>query len=256
MISSVTFIGAGNVATHLAKKLQELKITIKEIWSYHYDNAIKLAEYVNAKPVKDIKDISENELVIISVRDDVARDVIMSLKLKKSILVHTSGSLNNNVFVGKKDFGIFYPMQSFNKNIEKVDWYRIPIFIEGSNDKIRTLLLDLADNCSSNIYEYNDVKRNSLHVAAVFANNFTNYMMILANEICKQQDIDFHILKTLIENTIHKLEIDSPENLQTGPAKRHDEHIIQKQLEFLKDNKEWKEVYEFMTNKIKAKFPQ
>jgi predicted short-subunit dehydrogenase-like oxidoreductase (DUF2520 family) len=88
-----------------------------------------------------------------------------------------------------------------------------------------------------------------LHLAGVFACNFTNALYSIAEDIAEQQQIDFEILKPLIMETAHKIETLSPAEAQTGPAKRNDQTIMQKHIELLTNSK-GKEIYTLLSDSI------
>jgi predicted short-subunit dehydrogenase-like oxidoreductase (DUF2520 family) len=87
-----------------------------------------------------------------------------------------------------------------------------------------------------------------LHIAAVFANNFTNQMFKLANDICKENNFSFDLLKPLINETAAKIQSLDPAKAQTGPAKRNDQKIIEKHLSQLSG--EQKEIYKLISKSI------
>jgi hypothetical protein len=73
------------------------------------------------------------------------------------------------------------------------------------------------------------------HVAAVFVNNFTNHLYTIGNEICEENQVPFDILKPLILETANKIMTISPNEGQTGPAKRNDRTTIEAHQLFLSD---------------------
>ena len=92
-------------------------------------------------------------------------------------------------------------------------------------------------------------QRKSLHIAAVFVCNFVNHLYKIGNEICNENNIDFEILKPLIQETANKILKLSPEEAQTGPAKRNDSTTINKHLAILTDENQ-KEIYKLLTKSI------
>ncbi len=63
------------------------------------------------------------------------------------------------------------------------------------------ILEKVATAISDNVHAINSHQRKALHVAAVFVNNFTNYLYQLGNEICIENHVPFDILKPLILET-------------------------------------------------------
>jgi predicted short-subunit dehydrogenase-like oxidoreductase (DUF2520 family) len=111
------------------------------------------------------------------------------------------------------------------------------------------VLEKVARSISSSIYQIDSEQRKALHIAAVFANNFTNHLYQIGSEICTQHDIPFDILKPLIRETAHKVMSFAPSEAQTGPAKRNDMTTIQKHLAFLSDENQ-KNIYQLLTQSI------
>jgi predicted short-subunit dehydrogenase-like oxidoreductase (DUF2520 family) len=96
----------------------------------------------------------------------------------------------------------------------------------------------------------NSEKRRKLHLAAVFACNFSNYMYDLAFDIVMSAGIDFEILQPLIAETANKITTMTPKEAQTGPAVRFDEKIIHKHLSLLNRKKDVREIYRILSKSI------
>ena len=88
-------------------------------------------------------------------------------------------------------------------------------------------------------------------MAAVFVNNFTNYLYQIGADILSEKDIPFEILIPLIQETGKKIERLSPEMAQTGPAKRNDQKTIEKHLKMIQ-NESYKEIYALITKQLQA----
>ena len=98
------------------------------------------------------------------------------------------------------------------------------------------------------IHHFNSNHRKRIHIAAVLVNNFTNHMYAMAQDICKEHDVPFSILYSLISETSQKIKNLSPFDAQTGPAKRNDELTIKKHLNLL--NQHQQEIYLKITQSI------
>ena len=92
-----------------------------------------------------------------------------------------------------------------------------------------------------------------MHLAAVFVNNFTNYLFQIGSDILEKEDLSFDLLKPLIHETVNKLDHLSPLEAQTGPAKRKDLKSIQKHLDLMDSGVE-KEIYELMSKALIQKY--
>jgi predicted short-subunit dehydrogenase-like oxidoreductase (DUF2520 family) len=101
------------------------------------------------------------------------------------------------------------------------------------------------------VYRINGRQRAYLHIAAVFACNFVNAMYSMSAEILGNQGLPFEIMHTLIDETAAKIHTLSPAEAQTGPARRRDETIIERQRAMLTG--EYKEIYDLVTRYIISK---
>lgn len=243
----VVIIGSGNVAQHLIKAFQNSKkVELVQVYARHVQNLTHLL------PVEKITNsfdaIVEADIYIISVSDDAIADVSAQLPFSDRLVVHTSGSVALEQLEAKNRRGVFYPLQTFSKNKE-VDFTKIPLCLESEHENNYKIIEELASTISPLLYPIDSKQRQALHVAAVFVNNFTNHLYVIGNDICKENNISFDILKPLIQETAAKIEQLTPLEAQTGPAKRNDQKTIQKHLDFLKDENQ-KTIYNLLTQSI------
>ncbi|MBX2842042.1 MAG: DUF2520 domain-containing protein [Flammeovirgaceae bacterium] len=254
-IEKIAFIGSGNVAWHLSQAFQKSGFTITEVYSQKIENAKALCQKLDAGIPKNDLDFSESkaQLILLSIKDDALQELIKQLKLSKEtqpIVAHTSGSqplsIISNYF---SNSGVFYPLQTFSKN-KNIDLSSTPILVEGNDKGNEQRVLKLAQRISGNVELVDSKARESLHIAAVFACNFSNHLFTIAGEILNEKQLDFGLLKPLITETIQKSFTNSPHSGQTGPAIRKDEEIIQKHLMGLKENASYQQLYELLTRSI------
>ena len=246
-MKSIILVGSGNVATHLGIALQNYNYKILQVYSRSIENAKKLAQKLNTNFTNDLTQLKTADLIIVSVNDDAISTVLS--KLKNTAIVHTSGSVGMDVFEPNfSDFGVFYPLQTFNKDID-LAISEIPFCIEGSSKAFEKQLVEIAKNLSSNVITMNVAQRKQLHIAAVFACNFINQMFSIADDLLTKKDIDFKILLPLIKQTIAKLNTNKPKAVQTGPAKRKDLQTIKNQINLLEDD-DLRNIYKLITNQI------
>ena len=251
---SISMIGAGNLAWHLAPALDNTEFAVREVYSRKSKHATALVEKLYQADVKNDLDFSDSasRVFILAVTDDVIQEIAEEIILpENAILVHTSGSqplelLNHPTASGT---GVFYPLQTFTKG-KKIDFRDIPILIESDDSETEKTLMNIAKAISKKVLKISSDDRKRLHVAAVFASNFTNHMLTLSKEILSGSKMDFELLKPLIAETLNKSLALGPENSQTGPAKRGDLEILDKHLEFLNDNESVGEIYKIISQNI------
>ncbi len=243
--TSVVFIGAGNLATHLSSALQEAGFPIAQIYSRTEASASKLAGLLKTRYTDDIANIDiDASLYIIAVSDDAVAHVSEKLSTVDGLVVHTSGSVPMNVFSGNvRNYGVLYPLQTFSKS-RPVDFSEIPIFLEADNSENLRKLRRISEEISNKVYEATSEERIQLHLAAVFACNFVNYLYDVSARIVEQTGFDFDVLSPLILETARKaLALGNPHRVQTGPAVRNDLNVMQKHMELLSNRPELRNLY-------------
>lgn len=250
----ISLIGAGRVATHLAQVLGQ-QHQIVNIQSRSQDKAKILAQLVDAQSCKTIQAMDQRiDLLIIAISDQFICTVIQQLTLHFNavLIVHTSGSTHLNVLAEHHArVGVFYPLQTFSLERE-IDWSSTPLFVEGSNQRDLDMLTDLAKSLSQRVYRYNSEQRLSLHLAAVFACNFSNYCYDMAKQVVDAKQVDFSLLYPLILETAAKATQNDPKQMQTGPAMRADQNILNMHQQMLHDagREDLKGLYSLMSQQI------
>ncbi|WP_180003029.1 MULTISPECIES: Rossmann-like and DUF2520 domain-containing protein [unclassified Acinetobacter] len=250
----ISIVGAGRVAHHLLKVLHP-QHHIVQVYARNLEKAEKLAASVGAKAVDTPTKLNaEIDLLIIAVSDQSIATVIQQVTayLPQVLIVHTSGSTNITVLTQQHlRAGVFYPLQTFSLDRD-VDWTSTPIFVEAADSKDLRTLTDLANSMSQRVYQYDSAQRLSLHLAAVFACNFSNYCYDMAKQVVDAKYVDFSLLYPLILETANKATQAEPRNMQTGPAMRGDQNIMQMHANMLEqaDQVDLKVVYEMLSQQI------
>ena len=246
---SITVIGSGNVAWHIARKLYACGFVIKAIVGRNYDKAKALADSVRAKAVDDFKHIPDANVYILSLKDDVYTSVVSSLPKSSSIYLHTSGSLEIDILKRlSPNYGVLYPFQTFSKG-KDLNFSQIPFCLESSNFFTKEILMTLAEQLSEVHHWLTSQQRKQLHLAGVFASNFPNALYVIVKQILDKQKMDFSIALPLIKETVEKLDSLYPEEAQTGPAVRNDTKVIEKHIDMLSEP-DYKITYELLTKII------
>ena len=246
---NVVFLGSGNVATHLSQAMQQAGMTILQVYSPTAEHARELADKLNCPWTTDVNAILPADLYIFCLKDVALPGFLRTFPPHAGLWVHTAGSMPLTVFEGyTKRYGTLYPLQTFSKGRD-VYFNNIPLFIESNNPEDEILLLSIAESLSGRVQLLSSEKRRYLHLAAVFACNFTNHMYALASEILEANGIDRKALLPLIDETAAKIHSLTPAEAQTGPAVRYDENVIAKHLEML-DDPLLKEIYQSVSNSI------
>jgi predicted short-subunit dehydrogenase-like oxidoreductase (DUF2520 family) len=243
----VVLLGAGNVAIHLATALIEARnVELKQRFSRSnknngfFDPVIPFTD--------DLQNLEKADIYIIAINDDAIGGFSDQLSHLKGLVLHTSGSVPIDAIHKNLRKGVLYPVQTFSKE-RAIDFKKVPLAIETSDPGDFNLLKELAMKLSDHVHQVSSQRRERLHMTAVFANNFSNYMYLMAKEICHEHHLSFDILKPLIMETAQKIIDLDPYAAQTGPAKRNDRKVVEKHLSLLEG--EQKEIYNIVSRAIR-----
>jgi len=250
----IVLIGSGKVASALADLLDALGHSLVQVYSRTADHASLLANKYGAAAISSLADINKTaNLYLIAVSDDAIDEVVKQLpESLKGIVIHTSGATHLSVLDKFPNGGVIYPIQTISKHTDLKD-RTTPLGIEGNNEISTALLLEIGKSLSKKSFYCNSHQRLALHVAAVFANNFSNALYQVAHDILKENNLSFDLLKPLILETAHHVQNQLPKEVQTGPAKRNDQNTINRHLEFLTQKPNWTTIYQELTLLINNK---
>lgn len=231
----IIIVGRGNVATNL-----------------EYAFRRKGVECMMVSSREGLDTIPQNaDVYIYAVRDEALAEVVAQVHVpERALHLHTSGTMPMSVFgEDKPHAGIFYPFQTFSKAHLIEDFSTVPVFFEARGIDDVSAVYSLALTITSHVYEADQHDRERLHVAGVFANNFSNLMYTLAADILRDTHIPFSALLPLIDETAAKVHTLSPRDAQTGPARRGDENVMQHHLSLLTTDDQ-REVYRLLSAMI------
>ena len=247
----VSIIGSGNVAQHLIMAIlcaekSEGKIELVQAYARNTSALADLLEF--EKITSELNQLKPADLYIIAVTDNAIQLISDELPFKNKLVAHTSGTTEIDILNDNNRKGVFYPLQTFSKT-KSVDFSTIPICLESQNASDLQTLETVAKAISNATYILNSEQRKALHVAAVFVCNFTNHLYQIGETICEENQLSFDLLKPLIIETADKIQTLSPNEAQTGPAKRNDTTTINSHLNFL-NNENQKAIYKTLTKSI------
>jgi predicted short-subunit dehydrogenase-like oxidoreductase (DUF2520 family) len=179
----ISFVGTGNVATHLAPALDNTGYVVKEVFSPNHKHAEALTDKLYQAEVKASLDFSTSpsRIFIIAISDNAIEQVAQEIVLPdQALLVHTSGSISIDdlSYAAATASGVFYPLQTFSKN-RKADFKGLPIFVEATDADSEELLFEMGRALGARVIKMSSDERAKLHVAAVFASNFTNHILTM-----------------------------------------------------------------------------
>ena len=251
----VVVLGAGRVATHLVPALIEVGYSVQQVWSRTEVSACELAKPLGIPYTDDFDAVMPDaDIYIACVADGALPEVaarVVAHANKKALFLHTAGSVDMSVWqgCGAVSYGILYPLQTFSKE-RAVDMHNVSLFVEASDEEASERVEDLAHKLSARVFRADSKCRAQLHVAAVFACNFTNAMYDVAHGLLSEEGIPFDVLLPLIDETAAKVHTLTPRAAQTGPAVRGDCSVIQGHLKTLNNKKELYGMYSLISDYI------
>lgn len=250
----VVFIGAGNVASHLAPAIERSGAgSVCQVYSPTLAHASELASKLeSAEAINDLAQMDgQADIYIVSIKDDCIIPLVNSLSgslTGNALWMHTSGTVPMDVLAPLTSrYGVYYPMQTFSKDAA-LDMSVVPMFIEGCDSETEDAIRKFAEKTFAKVYHADSDLRRKMHIAAVFSCNFTNYMWVIADKILREEGLGFDVMKPLLEETMRKAFATSPEAGQTGPAVRGDAKVM-KCHESMLDSHD-REIYQLLSQRI------
>jgi predicted short-subunit dehydrogenase-like oxidoreductase (DUF2520 family) len=260
MFTKIAIVGTGNIATWLLETFQN-----------------KSSLSVVSISGREITTLPQNyDLYIFALRDDVYETVLQQISFKMPCAVHTSGSLSQHILDPyANEFGALYPYQTIFRNTEYDEQHAVngeanltvlrsygltvlqsynlavsfPICIEASGSIFEDALFHWAKSVFPIVQKITEQQRFAMHLAAVFANNFTNVLYSIAHSIFKENNLNWSLIFPLLEKTIENVKNNDPRLVQTGPAVRGDISVMEKHCNTLQ-NEEIKKLYQILSEMI------
>lgn len=247
----IVIIGTGNLATRLGMALLAKNVEIVQVYGRSLSGTTTLADLLGCPWTTDKSKIFTNAtLYILAVKEEAIPSILQDLPIRNRMLVHTSGSVPMDILADySENYGVFYPLQTLSTQ-KIIDFSEVPVCIEANNEANLEILSLLAHSLSEKVFHINSEQRGKLHLAAVFVCNFVNHLFAIGEELLREQQLDFNLLKPLILETVEKAMAFPPREVQTGPAIRGNDSIIELHLKMLEQHPEWQEIYKLISTDI------
>ncbi len=253
-IQSIVIIGSGNLAYSLLPAFSESTIELKQLVGRNKKTTKALAQASSIPYTTDWKNINiQADAYLLCVQDDQINQV--SKKLSQKIqsdqwILHCSG-IKALGSIAHATAGSFYPFNTFAKGI-KTDLQATPILVNAPTKPERNTLIALGNKISNSVLYMQAPARAQLHLAAVVAHNFSNYLIGRAESILAAHKIDRTLLQPLLNQMIIALKERPALENQSGPAKRGDIDTIERHMSML-SNSDLLSTYLDISRKINPK---
>ena len=252
----IGLLGAGRVASQLGPALAAAGHEVAFVWSRTPAAARALASQLpGAQALLSLAPpLPPADVYLLAVPDAAVAPLLAAATWPVGALVaHLAGALPLSIFAGQPGVrgGVLYPLQTFSPG-RKINWPAVPLCIEAADLPGETTLLDLARSLSQHVQRLDSAQRLQLHVAAVFANNFTNHLLGIADALLTEAALPPELLAPLVRETVDKALTNPPFAVQTGPAARRDAPTLAAHHAALAAHPAWRALYEQLTASIQA----
>ena len=252
----IGLLGAGRVASQLGPALAAAGHRVVFVWNRSAPAAKILAAQLPGTPalLALAPPLPPADVYLLAVPDAAVGPLLAGTPWPPGALVaHLAGALPLAVFDAHPTVrgGVFYPLQTFSPG-RAIDWPTVPLCIEARDPAAETTLLQLARSLSQHVRQLDSAQRLKLHVAAVFANNFTNHLLGIADTLLAEADLPPALLAPLVRETVAKALSNPPFAVQTGPATRRDAPTLAAHQAALAAHPAWQALYEQLTASIQA----
>lgn len=246
-ILNIAILGSGNMANQFSTLLNDAGYNISEIYSRNKEKGKRLASLSNANYVDDVASLADSDLYFLAIVDDAIEDVSEKISSKDGIFIHFSGNKDLN-FNKREHRGVFWPIFSINETTHS-NWSEIPVIINGTNPHVIGILSELGSSLGCNTFILNDHQKKIVHLAAVFANNFTTHMVNASKDLLLEHDLDESLVNAIIQQTSDSMS-NGDRMVQTGPAIRSDNKVLLDHLKILESNPSLQKVYRAVSKSI------
>lgn len=248
-----SIVGNGNVAWHFLHAFNRAGHICTEIIGRGPRPAgLQLPSWSAYKQLSE-GEFKETDICFLCVADDAIEEIASKFSYKQTIVVHCSGTMPLSLISGFERCAITWPVYSLTRNVP-IDYSQMPVCIETKDFLTYQAVEQFFSPITRLLHQVSEEQRKSLHLSAVFANNFTNFMYTVAAELCEKNNLSFDILKPLIIQTTEKVKYQAPAAVQTGPASRHDLSAIARHLEMLEVTPDYKTLYMLLTELLVERF--
>jgi predicted short-subunit dehydrogenase-like oxidoreductase (DUF2520 family) len=250
-IQKIALIGAGKLATNFAFTLKKKGFTILQVYNRSREPGMKLAKKVSSSYIDDLCQLTgKADLYALAVSDSALQEISDKIHLENQVIIHFSGTADIHLLKGSSsNYGVLYPPQTFTLR-QSGGFFNVPLCIEANNSDSEEKLSAFATTISDKIFRVSSNQRKTIHLSAIFASNFTNFMYSIAEDLLAIKNLPMSILEPLIEKTMANAMHKDIFSLQTGPAIREDIEMIKTHLDALSERPEFREIYRVISESI------
>lgn len=189
----------------------------------------------------------EVDAVLLAVTDDQISIIAQSIPMD-TFIIQPSGTFDLHQLAHPNKATLWAIYSIVRK--ATIDFQKVPFAIETTSTKAFEILHALMNTVGAPLYTTNQKQREMAHLTAVLANNFTNALYQKALDLLHANQLSGELILPIIAQTTSRLSALPDPTLQTGPARRGDYNTLIKHMELLKEDPQWKGLYQTMSDII------
>ncbi len=252
----ISIIGAGKAAWFLTDRLRQSGISIYQVYNRTIDRGQHFADHFQAEYIEDFRALDlDIDVLFFAISESQIAPLADQMNISTDTLnISLSGSLEINTLPLSKCWAVFWPIYSLVHGAEmKSD---IPLVLnlpkeEGLIERAQIL----ANAISNNQYLLDEKKRMVAHLAAVFANNFVNFLNKEMFTIMKEHEVDTAMILDIMESTLDQSIVKQNRTEITGPAARRDQNTMDQHMKILQNDPIIQKLYKNISQSIIEKTP-
>lgn len=244
----VGICGTGKVARSILNRWLEIPEKVEVVWSWGRDveKALNIRNALGDhwEVILDwTKGTKEVDWVVLAVSDDAIGEMARKATLGTRFL-HFSGCVS-----ATPSGAVFWPIQAIQAQTA-TDWEELPCAVEMSPPEDERLLR-LLKATAPKLKRMSEEERRCGHIAAVFAANFANHTLAIAQSLIQKAGLNWNDFFPLVQSLQIPAQNSSSAAAQTGPALRGDEGTLNVHLNWLKEHaSEHVAVYKILSRSI------
>ncbi len=244
-----SIIGSGNMAYYFGERCLAAGHKVDYVIARNEKSGTELANKLQSKFSINLSDAA-SENVLLAVPDNAIRTFANDPIFSHKNVIHTSGSIGLHEIKHMSDhIACLWPIYSIQKN-QLPERNDVPFVMQASSQKMRNKAIRLVKCLTNNLVEASDEEKATLHLVAVFVNNFTNHLYTIGNKLLEERALSFDIMLPLIQAATAKLSTLPPADMQTGPAKRADHSTMLAHLKLLENEPTLQQLYRLISASI------
>lgn len=247
--SSLLLIGTGRAAFHLGHAFVASGVSVVGVVGRDRNRTQELATALSTTAFALDDRLPPSDVVLIAVSDDAIASVADQLPLTDAVVAHVSGARSLDVLERHPHRGVLWPVQTLGTGAP-LDLRTSPVVVDGSDDRVRSTLLALAQRISDRALVLAHEQRRVVHLAATLTSNLPVFLAAEGQRLLREQGLPPDLLVPLWHSTAARVEAVGPSDALTGPARRGDVRTVQAHLDLLTHDPDLRRAYALLSDLI------